>query len=86
MRSIILLALGLYTSYPLAVASAASPEYSLRKECTRDRCVYYKGSTRVFSVEKEENTNRLVVRDKNRKPVAKVRSEDGRLRVKEIGE
>lgn len=83
MRSIFLLALGLIAAYPSTVASAKGREYSLREECTRDRCVYYKGSTRVFSVEKEESTNRLVVRDARRKPVAKVTDEDGYLRVKE---
>lgn len=83
MRSTFLLALGLITAYPSTVASAESPEYSLREECTRDRCVYYRGSTRVFSVEKEDTTNRLVVRDGKRNPIAKVSKEDGRIRVKE---
>lgn len=80
MRSTFLLALGLTCAYPLQAAS----EYSLREECTRDRCVYYKGSSRQFSVEKEYGTKRLVVRNGQRQIVAKVRREGhGTVRVKE---
>lgn len=78
MRSTFLLALGLSLVYPVTVANAQS----LREECTRDRCVYYKGSTRAFSVEKEEGTRRLLVRDGKRVPVVKItRQGNGRIRV-----
>ncbi len=80
--SVFLLALGSSSVYPLAVVQAES--YSLRKECTRDRCVYYRGSTRQFSVEKEYGTTRMVIRDGKRKIVAKIREQaDGSVRVEE---
>ena len=72
MRSIFLLALGLTCAYPNTVANAQSG-VTLREECTRDRCVYYKGSVRKFSVEKEYGTQRLVIRNSQRQVVAKVR-------------
>jgi hypothetical protein len=71
MRSTFLLVLGLVAAYPSTVASAQS--VTLREECTRDRCVYYKGSTRKFSVEREYGTKRLVIRNAKRQVVAKVR-------------
>jgi hypothetical protein len=80
MRSIIILALGLSAAYPVQAR-----DITLRPECSRDRCVYYKGSTRVFSVEREEGTSRVVVRDAKRRPVAKVRDEDGTLRIEKTG-
>ena len=82
MRSIFPLALGLALTYLAPVASAEAQ--SLREECTRDRCVYYKGSQRIFSVEKEQGTTRLVVRDGKRRPIAKVRRQErGRIEVEE---
>jgi hypothetical protein len=74
------LVLGLTLAYP---SIAAAKDVRLRQECTRDRCVYYQGSTRVGSVEKEYDTNRLVVREGGRDIVAKVtRDDDGTLQVK----
>ena len=82
MRSIFPLALGLVAAYPATMASAQSRDVSLRKECTRDRCVYYHGSTRAFSVEKEEGTKRVIVRDANRNAIAKVQEQDdGTIKV-----
>ncbi len=79
-RSAFLLALGLSAAYPLTVAKADS--VTLREECTRDRCVYYKGSTRQFSIEKETGTKRLILRDGKREVVAKLeRQERGRIKV-----
>lgn len=80
MRTIFLLALGLTCGYPLTVANAQS-SYSLREECTRDRCVYYKGSVRKFSAEKEYGTSRVVIRDSTRRIIAKVRRE-GRASIR----
>lgn len=68
------LALGLTLAYP--TVAAAQDSVTVREECTRDRCVYYHGSVREFSVEKEEGTNRLIVRDGQRDIVAKVTRED----------
>lgn len=83
MRSILSLALGIALLYPVTAASASGRSVTLRKECTRDRCVYYRGSTRVFSVEKEAGTTRLIIRDGDRKVKAKVReNDDGTLEVK----
>ncbi len=59
-RTAFAIALGLTLHYPLM---AGEGQVTLRKECTRDRCVYYKGSTRIFSVEKEYGTARYIVRD-----------------------
>jgi hypothetical protein len=84
MRTAFLLVLGLTLAYPATVASAGSDKVTLHKECTRDRCVYYKGTTRVFSVEKEYGTSRLVVRDGKRRPLLKVEEQDdGRFSVEE---
>jgi hypothetical protein len=84
MRSTFLLALGLTLLYPVTVASAGSREQTLREECTRDRCVYYKGVERQFSVERENGTKRVIIRDGDRNVVAKVqRTDDGRIKVKE---
>lgn len=81
MRSIFLLALGLAAGYP--TMAAAQDSLTLRHECTRDRCVYYHGSRREFSVEKEYGTDRLVLRNGERDIVAKVtRQDDGTLEVK----
>lgn len=73
------LALGLLLGYP--TMAAAQDSLTLRKECTRDRCVYYHGSVREFSVEKEEGTSRLVLRNGQRDIVAKVREQNGTLKV-----
>jgi hypothetical protein len=81
MRRIFLLALGLTVAYP-----AMAGEITLRKECSRDRCVYYKGSKRVFSVENEADTSRVIIRDAKRRPVAKVeRERNGTIRIKKSG-
>jgi hypothetical protein len=80
MRSIFTLVLGLYALYPGAVTAQSS--LTLRQECTRDRCVYYHGSTREFSVEKEYGTSRLVLRNGQRDVVAKVTRQDhGTIKV-----
>jgi hypothetical protein len=79
LQSIILLALG-----PVAAYLTLHPPQStsLRKECTRDRCVYYQGSRRAFSVEKEQNTSRVVVRDSQRRAIVKVTEQDnGTIKV-----
>ena len=79
MRSIFALVLGLALAYP---ATVTARDTSLRKECTRDRCVFYEGSRRVFSVETENTTTRYIVRDANRKPIAKVQEQkDGTIKV-----
>ena len=80
MRSVLILALGFTLAYPVQ-----AKDITLRPECSRDRCVYYKGSKRVFSVEREEGTSRVVVRNANRRPVAKVSDEDGTLRIEKTG-
>lgn len=74
------LALGAYPVYP---TMAGVQDTILRKECTRDRCVFYEGSRRRFSVEREQGTSRLVVRDRRGTLRAKVREEeeDGYLRI-----
>jgi hypothetical protein len=81
MRRKFLLVLGLTLGYP--TAAAAQDTLRLREECTRDRCVYYHGSRREFSVEKEYGTDRLVLRNGERDVVAKItREDDGTLEVK----
>ena len=80
MRSVLILVLGLAVAYPVQAR-----EFSLRKECSRDRCVYYKGSKRIFSVEQEEGTGCALVRNSKREPVAHVSNEDGTVRIKTIG-
>jgi hypothetical protein len=74
MRIKLTLALGLALAYP--TMAAAQDSVSLREECTRDRCVYYHGSTREFSVEKEYGTTRLVVRNGERDIVGKIQRQD----------
>lgn len=82
MRSILTLALGFSLAYP-TIVDAAPRRITVHPECTRDRCVYYHGSQRVFSVEKEDNTDRLVIRDNHREVVAKVkRQDDGTVEIK----
>lgn len=74
-----LLALGLIVPY-----TATAKEVTLRKECTASRCVYYKGSKRVFSVEREQGTERYVVRDSRGSLSAKVtENRDGTIDIKE---
>jgi hypothetical protein len=81
MRSTFLVVLGLLSGYP-TMAAAAQDSLTLREECTRDRCVYYHGSTREFSVEKEYQTDRLVVRNGQRDIVAKItRQDNGTVKV-----
>jgi hypothetical protein len=80
MRTVLILALGLSCAYP-----AIAGEITLRKECSRDRCVYYKGSKRVFSVENEADTSRVVIRDAKRRTVAKVSRDNGTIRIKKSG-
>lgn len=83
MRSTLSLALGIALLYPVTAASGNGREVTLRKECTRDRCVYYQGSRRAFSVEKEQGTSRLIIRDGDRRVKAKVReTENGTLEIK----
>ena len=71
------LALGLSAQYP----AIAGDRKTLREECTQSRCVYYDGSRRVFSVEREEGTSRLVIRDSDRRIRGKVRKRDGTVEV-----
>lgn len=81
MRSTLILALGLFIAYP-ANADTHSRRVTVHEECTRDRCVYYHGSQRVFSVEKEPNTSRLIIKNDKRNTVAKLkRNDDGTVEV-----
>lgn len=68
--SILGLALGTLTQYPVL---ARESQVTLRKECTVSRCVYYKGSSRVFSAEKEQGTQRTIIRDRRGNLLAKTR-------------
>lgn len=77
-----LLALGLTTQYPVSAGGVRS--VTLRRECTASRCVYYRGVIRAFSVEREYNTSRLIVRDRRGNLRAKIREQDnGSLNVEE---
>lgn len=80
MRSVFTLAIGLLLAYPTMVASKET-RTTLREECSRDRCVYYKGSSRVFSVEKEQGTSRIVVRNSSREIIAKVKRDGSTLQI-----
>lgn len=64
------LALGTIAKYP---AMAGERSVTLRKECTSSRCVYYQGSSRVFSTEPERGTQRTIVRDRRGNLLAKTR-------------
>lgn len=70
-------ALGLSTAH----SAYASDGKKLREECTASRCVYYEGSKRVFSVEREKGTSRIVVRDDKRRVRAKVSKKDGTIKI-----
>jgi len=66
------LAVGLLWHYP----TSAQERTTLRRECTASRCVYYEGSRRVFSEEREHNTERTIIRDSRGTIRAKVRERD----------
>lgn len=71
------LALGLFAQYP----ALADNRKTLREECTESRCVYYEGSKRIFSVENERGTSRLIIRDSDRRIRGKVRKRDGTVEI-----
>lgn len=65
----------------LLLYTASSQAQTLRKECTRDRCVYYSRNERVFTTTRESD-NRIILRfsDERRKPF-KVEKERGSIRI-----